>query len=238
LLALATTLGCLLHTLNNGLTVVLLPTQLAPVVAIQAWVGVGSADESPNQAGLSHLMEHMLFKGTARRGVGEIAREVELAGGEINAWTSRDSTVFHLVMPSRYAEVGIDVLSDALIHSSFDADELSREREVVLEEIRQGKDEPMRALAQSMFSGAFERHPYRNPVIGTPESVAKFRRSDLLKFRDRWYRGSNTALVVAGNFEPTKMRRQIQKHFGKLPSGTQPLDGAHALQRNGSPRRR
>ena len=222
MLAFATTVGCLLHRLNNGLTLVLLPTQLAPVVAIQAWVSVGSADESIKQAGLSHVMEHMLFKGTERRGVGDIAREIELAGGEINAWTSRDSTVFHVVMPSRYADVGIDVLSDALTNSRFDAEELSREREVILEEIRQGNDEPLRALAQSMFAGAFHGHPYAKPVIGTPESVSKFRRSDLVGFRERWYRASNTAVVVAGNFEPEDMRRRIERHFADLPEGPAP----------------
>ncbi len=222
LLAFATTVGCLLHRLNNGLTLVLLPTQLAPVVAIQAWVAVGSADESAKQAGLSHVMEHMLFKGTVRRGVGEIAKEIELAGGEINAWTSRDSTVFHVVMPSRYADVGIDVLSDALTNSRFDAEELSREREVILEEIRQGNDEPLRALAQNMFAGAFHGHAYAKPVIGTPESVSKFRRSDLVGFRERWYRASNTAVVVAGNFEPEAMRRRIEKHFANLPTGPAP----------------
>jgi len=216
------TIVCLLHPLNNGLTLVLLPSQLAPVVAVQAWVSVGSADEGPNQAGLSHVMEHMLFKGTARRGVGEIARDIEGAGGEINAWTSRDNTVFHTVMPSRYADVGIDVLSDALLNSTFDAQELEREREVILEEIRQGNDEPMRALAQSMFRGAFEHHPYRKPVIGNVDSVAGFTRADLLRFRDRWYRARNMALVVSGDFEPVRMRKKLEQSFANLSAAPAP----------------
>ncbi len=226
------TIGCLLHQLNNGLTLVLLPSQLAPVIAMQAWVSVGSADETPKQAGLSHVMEHMLFKGTARREVGGIARDVESAGGEINAWTSRDNTVFHLVMPSRYADVGIDVLADALQHSRLDADELEREREVILEEIRQGKDEPLRALAQNMFAGAFEHHPYRNPVIGTSETVAQFTRKDLVRFRDRWYRARNMALVVAGDFEPEAMKRKLAKSFSGLSDAPGPQRRAHSKKQS------
>lgn len=224
------TIGCLLHQLSNGLTLVLLPSQLAPVIAVQAWVSVGSADETPKQAGLSHVMEHMLFKGTERRGVGDIARDIESAGGEINAWTSRDNTVFHLVMPSRYADVGIDVLADALQHSSLDADELEREREVILEEIRQGKDEPLRALAQTMFAGAFEHHPYQNPVIGTEETVSKFSRADLVRFRDRWYRARNISLVVSGDFEPEAMKKKIAKSFSDLPDISAPKHRRHTAE--------
>ncbi len=219
LFALTSTVGCVQHHLANGLHLILLPSSSAKVVAIQAWVAVGSADETESQAGLSHVMEHMLFKGTKTRGVGQIAKDVESAGGEINAWTSRDNTVFHVVMPSRYAEVGLDVLSDALIHSSFDALELKRELEVILEEIRQGRDEPMRMLAQRMFATTFEKHPYRKPVIGTEENVAKFRRSDLVRFRDHWYRGSSVSLIVSGDFDPDDMKALVQKRFASLPSG-------------------
>ncbi|MCP4445708.1 MAG: insulinase family protein [Myxococcales bacterium] len=189
---------------------------------MQVWVSVGSADESAKQAGLSHVMEHMLFKGTERRGVGEVSRDIESAGGEINAWTSRDNTVFHLVMPSRLADVGIDVLSDVLQNSLFDTDELEREREVILEEIRQGKDEPLRALAQNMFSGAFEHHPYRNPVIGNEATVEKFTRGDLVRFRDRWYGARNMALVVSGDFDPDTMKSKLAKSFAGLSGGPNP----------------
>src|SRR5688500_4823943 len=103
----------------------------APVVAIQAWVNVGSADESEEIAGIAHVHEHMLFKGTAKRGSGEIARTVEAAGGEINAWTSYDQTVYHVVLAATEAATGLDILSDALRRSAFDAGELAREIEVI-----------------------------------------------------------------------------------------------------------
>jgi len=124
--------------LENGLTVLLYESHAAPVVAFQAWVGVGSADEAAEEAGIAHVFEHMLFKGTDRRGVGQIAQEIEAAGGEINAWTSFDQTVYHLVLASRYFDTGLDILADAVQHSSFDPGELERELKVVLEEIKQG----------------------------------------------------------------------------------------------------
>src|SRR6476469_4163235 len=110
--------------LDNGLTVIFEAQRTAKVAAFQVWVRAGSADEREDQAGLAHLHEHMLFKGTARRGPGEIARDVEARGGEINAWTSFDQTVYHLVMASQFARMGLDVLADAVRSSSFDREEL------------------------------------------------------------------------------------------------------------------
>src|SRR5262245_9755958 len=130
------------YRLPNGLTVIVQPMHTAKVVALQAWVGVGSADEPDDLAGIAHVFEHMLFKGTARRGVGEIAKEVEAAGGDINAWTSFDQTVYHLVLASRDFPVALDILADAIQHSAFDPTELDRELKVVLEEVRQGEDSP------------------------------------------------------------------------------------------------
>ena len=124
--------------LANGLEVVLEENHAAPVVAFQAWVKVGSADEPPELAGISHLCEHMVFKGTERRGVGKIAQEVERAGGEINAWTSYDETAYHVVLATPFFDTGLDILADTLQNSAFDPDELDRERKVVIEEIKQG----------------------------------------------------------------------------------------------------
>src|SRR5438132_1093009 len=152
--------------LPNGMSVVLQENHASPVVAFQAWVGVGSADEPPELAGIAHVFEHMLFKGTARRGVGQIAQEIEGAGGEINAWTSFDQTVYHLVLASRFFDTGLDILADALFNSSFDPAELERELKVVLEEVKQGEDNPARVATQTLFATAYTRHAYRRPVIG------------------------------------------------------------------------
>ncbi|MFL5369158.1 MAG: M16 family metallopeptidase, partial [Myxococcales bacterium] len=147
------------HRLQNGLTVLVEENHAAPVSALQVWVRVGSADELSDEAGLAHLHEHMLFKGTARRGPGEIARTIEAAGGEINAWTSFDQTVYHVVLASRFFAEGMDVLADAITSAAFDPEELKREIEVVCEEIKRSLDSPARKLSKELFANAYTRHP-------------------------------------------------------------------------------
>jgi len=205
--------------LKNGLEVILEENHAAPVVALHAWVKVGSGDEPPEIAGISHFIEHMLFKGTKRRGVGQIAREIESAGGEINAWTSFDETVFHLVVAGSFVDNAIDVLADALSASSFDATELDRERQVILEEIKQGLDDPDRVAAQAMFSGAFGSHPYGRPVIGSVETVSKMSRKDLVDFHRSRYHAGNITLVMVGDFDSKKVRAQVESAFGALHKG-------------------
>jgi predicted Zn-dependent peptidase len=200
-------------TLDNGLKVVLLEDRSAPVVALNVWVRTGSAEETEAEAGMAHVFEHMLFKGTERRAVGEIARTVEAAGGNINAFTSFDMTVYHITMASRDVAVGIDVLADAILNSTFDPGELDREIAVVLEEIRRGEDSPNRVLSQEMFSQAYTRHPYRDPVIGTSESVSSFSREQLLDFHRRWYVPNNLTFVAVGDFDADQVLEQIRSAF-------------------------
>ena len=205
--------------LSNGLTVLLQENHAAPVVAFQAWVGVGSADETPDEAGIAHVFEHMLFKGTERRGVGQIAQEIEAAGGDINAWTSFDQTVYHLVLAARYFDTGLDILADAVQRSSFDPVELERELKVVLEEIKQGEDSPSRTVTQSLFSSAFTKHPYRRPVIGWERTVKKLKRDKLLQFFRKWYVASNITLVVVGDFDSDTALAKIEKAWGGAKRG-------------------
>jgi zinc protease len=205
--------------LPNGLSVVLQENHAAPVVALQAWVQVGAADEPPELAGIAHVFEHMLFKGTARRGVGQIAREIESAGGEINAWTSFDQTVYHVVLASRFVETGLDILADALQASAFDPGELQRELKVVLEEVKQGEDTPSRVLSQALFSTAFAKHPYRRPVIGTAKTVKSFTRDALVAFFRRHYVARNVTLVVVGDVDGARVEKRIEALFGKMAPG-------------------
>lgn len=206
--------------LDNGMTVVLQRSTSAPVVACNVWVGVGSADEEAHEAGLAHVHEHMLFKGTAARKVGELAREVEAAGGHINAFTSFDQTCYYVVMSSRYFETGLDILADAVQNSSFEADELARELEVIQEEIKRGKDNPAREASLKLFEKAFREHPYRLPVIGTRESVASFRRADVLAFFDKHYVPENMTLVLVGDFELKQARALVDKYFKDFKKAT------------------
>ncbi|HEX8437819.1 pitrilysin family protein [Archangium sp.] len=202
------------YTLSNGLTVVFEEQHAARVAAFQVWVKAGSADERPDQAGLAHLHEHMLFKGTARRGPGEIARDVEAHGGEINAWTSFDQTVYHIVIASQFARMGLDILGDAIRSSSFDAEELAREIEVVCEEIKRSQDTPARRSSRDLFATSYQVHPYRLPVIGTAESVRSFTRDKVLEFYRRHYTPKNLVLVATGDFSEGDLRRWVEDIFG------------------------
>ncbi len=193
------------RTLASGMKVIVEPSHAAKVVAAQVWVGVGSADETAEEAGLAHVHEHMLFKGTSRRAVGEIAADVEAAGGDINAYTSFDQTVYHVTIASAEVETALDILADAVLHSAFDASELSRELEVVLEELRRGKDSPSRVASELLFSEVFRVHPYGRPIIGFVETVEKFDRSQILEFYRKWYRPENMMLVVAGDVDPERI---------------------------------
>ena len=201
------------QTLPNGLTLLVEENHAAPVVAIQVWVKVGSADEQADQAGLAHLHEHMLFKGTARRGPGEIARSIEACGGEINAWTSFDQTVYHVVLASQFFADGVDVLADAVTSAAFDPEELSREIEVVCEEIKRSQDSPTRKLSRELFATAFSRHPYGKPVIGTEESVRSFTREGILRFYRRWYKPENTVVVIVGDVRAGDAIEQVSRRF-------------------------
>jgi zinc protease len=200
-------------TLDNGLEVVVVEDHAAPVVALMVWVRVGSGEERPEQAGMAHVFEHMLFKGTGRRGVGEIARTVESAGGNINAFTSNDMTAYYITMASRDVGVGIDVLADALQHSTFDPVELKREIEVVIEEIRRGEDSAGRAISEALFDLTYSVHPYRLPVIGTQQSVSSFTREGLLEFFHHWYVPNNMTFVVVGDVQPAAVVEQIRTAF-------------------------
>ena len=204
------------YTLDNGLTVILEQNHASSVVAVNVWVKVGSACEVEGEYGLAHVHEHMLFKGTEKRGVGEIARVIESSGGDINAFTSFDETVYYVVIASRFAETALDVLSDAVTSSTFDPEELSKELEVVLEEIRRGEDSPSRVLSQKMFSEAFKHHTYKRPVIGTSESVKSFTREGILKFYKKWYSPDNMVLVVVGDFNKSDIKDKINETFGKI----------------------
>ncbi len=201
------------YQLPNGLTVVLREERSAPVVAMQMWVRVGGADEVESQAGIAHVFEHMLFKGTDKREVGQIGREVSAAGGDINAYTSNDQTVYHLTLASRFFDTGLDILADATQNSSFDPEELRKELEVVVEEIRRGRDNPDRALHEAMSGKMFPRHPYGRPVIGSEETVRSLTRQQILDFFKNWYAPNNMTLVIVGDFETAEAREKIAAAF-------------------------
>jgi zinc protease len=206
--------------LPNGLTVVLHESDLAPVAEFQLWARAGSADERGDERGLAHFHEHMLFKGTERRGLGEIAGEVEGCGGRINAYTSHDMTVYHATTPADAFATGIDVLCDAVLHSVFDPAEIAREIDVVLEEIRRSDDSPGSVLSNAVFDAAYAEHPYRYPILGTHESVSGFERARVRRFYERWYAPDNLVAIAVGQFDRAEVLDALRRAFaGRAPSG-------------------
>ncbi len=204
--------------LDNGVELLLCENHFSRAVAIQCWVRVGSTHERDHERGMAHYLEHMLFKGTKRRAVGEIAATVENCGGDINAYTTFDRTVFYLTLASKHAETGMDLLSDAIFNSSFDPEEFSREREVILEEIRRGADDPGGKVGRKVFELAYAGSEVGRPIIGSEESVRSFTRDTLAAFHDRWYRPGNMAVVVVGDFDSAHMREVAKKTFGVAPA--------------------
>lgn len=208
--------GITKYKLDNGMTVILEENRTSPVVAVNVWVKTGSACEEEGEYGLAHVHEHMVFKGTDKRDVGEIAKVVESSGGDINAFTSFDETVYYIVIASRFTDTALDVLSDAMENSAFDPEELNKELEVVVEEIRRGKDSPGRNLSEKLFETTFSEHAYRRPIIGTEESVRSFDRKRVTDFYHKWYAPNNMALVVVGDFDTAEIKPKIEQMFGKL----------------------
>jgi zinc protease len=208
------------ESLPNGLTVLLCETHLAPVAEFQIWARAGAADERGDERGVAHFHEHMLFKGTGRRGVGEIAGAVEGVGGRINAYTSYDVTVYHATLPADQLDDGIDVLCDAVLHSTFDPQEIAREIEVVLEEIRRSEDSPASVLGNAVFAETYRVHPYHFPILGSAESVARFDRKRVRGFYERWYVPSNLVVVAVGDFDRGDVLARVRASFGGLPPGS------------------
>ena len=208
--------------LDSGLSLVVNPVQTAPVVAFQVWVHAGGYDELDDERGLAHLHEHMIFKGTPTRAVGQVAAEIEAAGGQINAWTSHDHTCYHVVMPASAWREGLDVLSDAVCHSLFDPEELSREKEVVVEEIKRAEDSPGRVAYRRLFEMIFDGHPYALPVLGTIDSVRGHDRSTMRGFYGKHYVAPNTTVVASGAFDPAEVRAAVAHCFADLGTTAPP----------------
>lgn len=187
------------RTLPNGMEVLVREEPAFQVVEVQIWVGAGSRDEPRGKEGVAHLFEHMIFKGTEKYGVGEIARAVEASGGDINAYTSQENTVYHVTIAAEHFPAALAILADAVLNPVFDSGELEKEKLVVIEEIHRGEDDPSRVFSRELFRTAFKVHPYGRTVIGTPESVSGISRKDMLRFHRDWYFPGNMKLVVVGS---------------------------------------
>src|SRR3954465_856116 len=202
--------------LPNGLTLILKRDTSAALASVQVWVKTGSIHEDEHLgAGLSHYLEHMLFKGTERRAGREISATVQAHGGYINAYTTFDRTVYYIDVPSDHTNVAIDLLADAVLHSTMPAEEVTKEKDVILREIDMCLDDPDQRLGQALFETAFRTHPYRQPIIGHRDVFAATTRENLMGYYRARYVPNNLVLVIVGDFDPATTRASIAEHFGK-----------------------
>lgn len=199
--------------LKNKLNVLLIESKKSPVVSVQMWVKTGSADEKKGEEGISHFIEHLVFKGTDKFKVGEIANTVEASGGELNAYTSFDQTVFYVTISKNFCDVALDVVSQMMGYPTFDPAEIDSEREVVCEEIKMGQDSPGRTSSQLLFSSAFKKHAYGIPVIGYEKNVRGWSAKKIKDFYHSRYVPSNMFLVVSGDFETPEMKQKVNEYF-------------------------
>jgi zinc protease len=205
--------------LDNGLTVIVREDRSAPVVAVVTHVRAGYFDEPDALVGISHVLEHMYFKGTSRRGPGEIARETKEAGGYLNAGTIYDRTSYYTVLPSASLEQALDIQADALQHSAIDAEELRKELLVIIQESKRKLDNPDAVAQETLFETMFDEHRIRRWRIGTEAVLAGFTRQDVLDFYRNFYRAANTTLVIAGDVEAGHAFELAQRYYGAMAAG-------------------
>lgn len=204
--------------LPNGLTIIVQEDRSAPVASVQAWCATGSINEDERLgAGMSHILEHMLFKGTRARSTNAIAQQIQDVGGYINAYTSFDRTVFWIDVPKAGVPTALEVLSDAMVNSTLPEDEYVKEQEVIRREFAMGFDDPDRMVSQLLFSTAYQRHPYRFPVIGDLEIFNQLTRDDVMRYYQGRYLPNNLTFVVVGDVDANKIRQQLTELLQNQP---------------------
>src|SRR5436309_15634524 len=180
------------HILPNGLTIIVQEDHSAPVASVQVWCSTGSVDEDQHLgAGLSHILEHMLFKGTKTRSANQIAQSIQDVGGYINAYTSFDRTVFWIDAPKDGVATALEVLSDAMMNSNLPPDEYKKEQEIIRREFAMGMDDPDRMAGLLLFATAYQRHPYRFPVIGELEIYNQLTQEQVVQYYKTRYVPNN-----------------------------------------------
>lgn len=205
--------------LPNGVRVL---TETMPQVgsaAVGVWCLTGSIHETAGEAGITHFIEHMLFKGTGKRNAQQIAEEIEGRGGMLNAFTDKERTCYYCKVLAEDTSVGLDVLTDMLTGSLLDPEELAREKGVVLEEIKRSEDEPGDHVHDLHMEGLWPDHKLGLPVIGTKESVSSFKRDNLATYMDRRYRANNLIVAVAGNVDHASVVEAAESTLGKVATG-------------------
>nr|PZN73267.1 MAG: insulinase family protein [Bacillota bacterium] len=208
--------------LPNGLMVYVREVRHAPVVTSMVWYRVGSRDEGPGQTGLSHFLEHMMFKGTPRFPYGMLEEGVKRRGGMWNAFTSYDYTAYYEVLPAQHLEFSFAVEADRMAGMTFDPDLTVRERGIIVSEREGNENHPAFWLNEAFMATAFQVLPYRHPIIGSKDDIRATTAEALAAHYRRYYRPNNAALVVVGDVEAEQVVRLAERHFGPLPPGEPP----------------
>jgi predicted Zn-dependent peptidase len=208
--------------LPKGLTAILLPRTEGETVTFLVLIGVGSRYETPRQAGLSHFLEHMFFKGTKTRpDKREIAEAMDNIGAEFNAFTSEEATGYYVKVAKEHLATGADVVSDILLRSLFPAEEIERERGVIIQEIRMYTDQPSSHVGHLWNEAMYGSHPLGRRIDGFEKTVSTFQRADFVKYTKQHYHTRNAVVAVAGNFNANSTTKLLQQLFAKLPAGQQ-----------------
>ena len=202
------------HALGNGIPLLIFENHEAAVATADVWVRTGAADEPDELSGVSHFLEHMLFKGTDKWGLGEIERAIESVGGVCNAGTSYDFTHYYITMPSGAVGTGIELLAEMVRRSTLDPTELEKERLVILEEYRRKQDHPAAVLYERLYQELFESGPYHEPVIGHEETIRAIDRDRMLDYYRKRYSPQNLTLVVTGDIDPEQVIAQAETALG------------------------
>lgn len=204
--------------LDNGLTVIV-KTVPNRVVTIDAWVNTGSANESPGLNGISHFLEHMLFKGTPKYGPGELDKAIMNVGGVWNAGTSKDFTHYYVTVATPFFETALDAISDMIQHALIDPGEFDREKQVILEEYRRKQDSPIGLLYDELYDLTFAAGPYRHTVLGSFESISALERDAMVSYYRHYYTPSNMVVIIAGDVDPEPIMRHVRHAFVGFGTG-------------------
>jgi len=211
--------------LNNGIRLVTERIPTVKSVTIGLWVNAGSRDECPEEAGYSHFIEHMLFKGTASRSATDISREIDALGGEMNAFTTRETTTFYVKVLDQHLSQALDLLSDLFLHSRLNQKEIEKEKQVVLEEIRMVQDDPEDLVQELHTKLVMGTHPLSRPILGKASTIGHICRQDLLAYIAQHYRPENIVVAVAGNFDQRMLEKMMTRLFGGYQASTAPISG-------------
>ena len=204
--------------LENGIKILSYSTPTVRSISLGIWIGVGSQNEENSNSGISHFIEHMVFKGTKNRSAYEIANSLESIGGYLNAFTSKEHTCYYARFLNSHLPIAFDVLADLVLNPTFDSEEIEKEKGVVLEELKNMEDDPGDLIQDYFDEAIYPTHPLGRSIIGTKESIKVLAKEDLNKYKNKNYIPSNIIITAAGNLNHDEVVNLVKKYFSKLNS--------------------